>query len=616
MIENRCTTDQHSSSRWVTISLLIGVLLVGTGLRLWNLDSRGLWQDEIFTAAIASAGNSLSEVVSIPLYNTALPAPPLYFLITHCFLFLGDNDFVLRFPALAFGVLGLAMTYTLGARLFGKSEGVVGAFLLAIAPFHIRYSQDARFYTLLVLLSLLSGYFLYRGISSGERKWFAGFVVCTLLNVYSHLFAFLVLAAQVVFVVGLWGTGLLATSGGRARYRDEGEVVASSPDRRGVLAFAVSLIIIGLAYTPMAPHLLRGLGGAKGLGGAGRGVADSLSFLVQALDSWSLGSGWRILILLVPSVVGLLAAARGQWKQLWFACCWFLVPFAVLLTVPAGHGFRPRYVLFMLPLFLILVARGLTFVSTSIRQRVPRSNQRARLVGLVVGVGVIALISVPSVRAYYEEDRADWRSVARLIASRLGPEDVIVSPGPFPQVVMPRYEKKLGEAVFLIGGSEVFLAAEDGLRGGVWFVGPAREKMRAIDEELSEAQGFIFKVVFEVDDDRAARGRVLKIAPVMYDDLWVLHVREGLESGEVVGLYHEALELVTPRVASSIRVSLGDFYSDDGQLEQATAEYQEAAILDPRAPEPHRGLALVYEAQGIRDQYEMEWRIYEELSTP
>jgi len=616
MSKNDNASDTSPAPRWVITGVLTGVLLVATGLRLWTLDSRGLWQDEIFTAAIASAENSLSEVVSIPLYNTALPAPPLYFLITHCFLLLGDSDFLLRFPALAFGVLGVAMAYTFGARLFGKTEGVVGAMLLAIAPFHIRYSQDARFYTLLALLSLLSGYFLYRGISSGERKWFAGFVVWTVLNVYSHLFAFLVLATEAIFVVGLRAAGSLAALRGQARSRDEGDAGAASPHRRGALAFAVSLIVIALAYAPMTPHLLRGLGGAKGLGGAGRGVADSLSFVLQALDSWGLGAGWRILILLVPSVVGLLAAARGQRRQLWFACCWFMVPFGVLLVVPAGHGFRPRYVLFMLPLFLILAAKGLTVISAAVGQRVPEASQRSRLVGLVVGVGVIALVSVPALQAYYEEDRADWRSVARLIASQLGPEDVIVSPGPFPQVVMPRYEKRLGEAVFLIGGSEVYLAAEDAQGGGVWFVGPAREKMRALDEELTEAQGFFFKVVFEVNDESAARGRALKIAPVMYDDLWVLYVRKGLEPSEVVGLYQDALEMVPPRVASSIHVTLGDFHRADGDLELAKAEYQDAAVLDPRAPDPHRGLALVYEAQGIRDQYEMEWRIYEELSAP
>jgi hypothetical protein len=89
---------------------------------------------------------------------------------------------------------------------------------------------------------------------------------------------------------------------------------------------------------------------------------------------------------------------------------------------------------------------------------------------------------------------------------------------------------------FLIGGSEVFLSAEGEHKGGVWFVGPAREKMQAIDLELTQAEQFVFTAVFEVNDESSARGRALKIAPVMYDDLWVLYVREGLQPEDVAGL--------------------------------------------------------------------------------
>ena len=527
MIDDLRGGERLSTTKWITTFLLIGVLLLGTGLRLWGLDAKGLWQDEIFTAAIASAENGVLEVMSIPLYNTALPAPPVYFLITHFFLFLGDNDFLLRFPALAFGVLGLAATYTLGARLFGRLEGLVGALLLAVAPFHVRYSQDARFYTLLVFLSLLSVYFLYRGISSGKRKWFAGFVLCNMLNLYNHLFAFLVLAAEVVFVAGLWVAQALAGLRRGGLCDEEGADASPAVDTRVALAFGLCLAIIAVAYIPMAPHLLRGLAGAKGLGGAGGATLD-FSFLAQALDSWGLGAGWRILALVVPFTIGVVASARGQWRQLWLACCWIVVPFVALIAVPAGHGFRPRYVLFMLPLYLIVAARGLAAVSTVVSQRLAVRRQRARAVVLAVLVGTIMLASIPALQVYYREDRADWRAVAALVASGISPGDVIVSPGPFPQVVMPRYEESLEESVFLIGGTEVLLAQEEGQGGGVWFVGPAREKMRAIDEELAEVGVAVDKVVFEVDDTSATRGRELKIAPVMYDDLWVLYVREGL----------------------------------------------------------------------------------------
>jgi mannosyltransferase len=536
MSESMRGSRRPQRSRWLTTWALVGVLLLGLGLRLWGLDSKSLWQDEIFTAAIASPENGVAEVTTVPLYNTALPAPPLYFLITHFFLSLGDNDFLLRFPALAFGLLGLAATFTLGARLFGEVEGTIGALLLALAPFHVRYSQDARFYTLLVLLSVLSMYFLYQGLFSGKRKWFVAFVLCCVLNVYNHLFAFLVLAAQVVFVAGLWVGQTLArlrrSPSSASGEREQGPTIRKS----AALAFIVSLTIIALAYAPMVPHLLRGLTGAKGLASTGGLPSLDLSLLTTSLDSWGLGSGWRILVLAVPFGLGVLASARGQWRQLWLACCWILVPFGVLLIVPAGHGFRPRYVLFMLPLYLILASRGLTAVSEFTSQRLSVPRLRAGAIVLAVLVGSVTLLSCPALGAYYGEDRADWRSAAALVAARVSPGDVIVSPGPFPQIVMPRYEKSLSGVTFLIGGSEVFLAPDVARRGGVWFVGPARDKMLAIDQELVQAEHFVFKAVFEVDDESSARGRALKIAPVMYDDLWVLYVREGLRPEDVGGL--------------------------------------------------------------------------------
>jgi mannosyltransferase len=524
MMDGSAGGGRLSRPKWMTTGLLVCVLLLSVWLGLYGLDAKGLWQDEIFTAAIASTENSLSEVVSIPLYNTALPAPPLFFLITHFFLYIGDNDFLLRFPAMAFGVLGVAATYSLGSRLFGRAEGLIGALLLAIAPFYLRYFQDARFYTLLVLLSLLSVYFLYRCLSTGKKKWLAGFVICSVLNVYNHLFAFLVLAAEVVFVGGLWAAEALAQRRSSDR-RAAGTL--SSLDRGAALAFVGSLIMIALAYTPMVSHLLRGLSGTKGLGGLGGGAGSGPSFLLQALDTWGLGSGWRILILFVPFSLGVVASARDQRRQLWLACSWILVPFAVLFAAPAGHGFRPRYVLFMLPVYLLLAARGLTAANDFVCQRWPVAGQHAKIVLLVVLVGLVVVATIPAVQAVYDEDRADWRAVAALVAERISPGDVIVSPGPFPQVVMPRYEESLGETLFLIGGSEVLLSQDAGREGGVWFVGPAREKMRAIEEKLAQAGVAVEKIVFAVDDASTARGRALKIAPVMYDDLWVLHVAEG-----------------------------------------------------------------------------------------
>jgi len=597
------------AEKGVTICIMIGILLLALSLRLSGLDAKCVWQDEIFTAAIASTEHGISQVLTIPLYNSALPTPPLYFLITHFFLRIGDNDFLLRFSALFFGVLGVPITYALGVRLLGKREGLSGAFLLSLAPLHIRYSQDARFYSLLMFLSLLSLYFLYRGVFDKERKWWVGFTVCSILNVYSHLFAFCVLLAETVFVAGLWlAEDLLAMRKPTLANRTTGsEKTVGTFHKCTGLAFAVSLTIIALAYTPMIPHLLRG---SEVVGG--RSLAPSI--LMRTLDAWGVGSGWAILVLLIPFLIGIIISAKGQRRQLWLAFCWLMVPFGVLFVVPARHGFRPRYVLFMLPLYLLFVAMGLTATSEVINARLLGGRLRLREASLVVFLLAIAVLSVPAVQAYYAEDRANWRAAAALLATNVSPGDVIVSPAPFAQIVLPRYQESLGEVSFVMGRGEVFFSPDRDQHEGLWFVDLQGGRMGAIESELAEAVSSYFKVIIEVDDKKVARSSLLKIAPAMYRDVWILYVRKGLEPEEVVQLYEGALEVVPSSTAFAIHVTLGDLYRLGDELEQAMAHYQEATILDPYAPEPHYGLALVYEAQGLWEQYMSEWRIYEELT--
>lgn len=600
----------------ITVWLLIGILLLAMSLRLSGLDAKSVWQDEIFTAAIASTEHSAPQVASIALHNTALPTPPLYFLISHFFLYIGDNDFLLRFPALFFGILGVALTYTLGARLFGQREGSAGAFLLSISPLHIRYSQDARFYSLLLLLSLFSLYFLYRGIFDKDRKWWIGFTICSVLNVYNHLFALLVLLGEIVFVAGLWlaESWLPVRRATLAKQVGDSDKNVDASDRGVGSALVVSLAMIALSYAPMLPHLLRGLAGRKGLGGTPTGgISFTSSFLIQQLDAWGIGSGWAILVLLIPFLIGVIVCARAQRRQLWLGFCWLAVPFGVLSLLPVHHRFRPRYVLFMLPLYLLFVGRGLTVTSEVINARLLGARLWRREVVLAMFLLAIALLSVPEVRAYYAEDRANWRAAAALLARNIPPGNVIVSPGAFAQVVLPRYEASLGEVSIVIGGSEIFLSPGRDSQGGIWFVGLQEEGRRAIESELKEAVPVCFKVIFEVDDQKVARSRSLKIAPVMYKDLWVMYAREGLGPQEVIQLYEEALEVVPSSAVFSIHVGLGDLYRAEGELEQAVVHYEVAIALDPYAPAPHYGLALIYEAQGLWEQSLTERQAYEEL---
>ena len=52
--------------------------------------------------------------------------------------------------------------FLLGRRLLGAPGGLIAAAILTVAPFHVRFAQETRMYTLLALNAALALYFLAR----------------------------------------------------------------------------------------------------------------------------------------------------------------------------------------------------------------------------------------------------------------------------------------------------------------------------------------------------------------------------------------------------------------------------------------------------------------------
>ena len=99
----------------------------------------------------------------------------------------------------------VAVLFLVGLELRDAALGLVAAFIAAISYFLIRYSQEARMYSLLVLLSLVSYYFFIRMIRRGEGGRAAvGYAATTVLLLYAHYHAVFLVLAQVCTIVGLW----------------------------------------------------------------------------------------------------------------------------------------------------------------------------------------------------------------------------------------------------------------------------------------------------------------------------------------------------------------------------------------------------------------------------
>ncbi len=171
--------------------LLLGIVLVGTGLRVGGLSAYWLNPDEGIYHALAAMpawGDFWAEV--------AVNAhPPLFYLLLRGLTSVGDDPALLRLPALVFGCLAIPAAFLSLRRLFGPTAGLLAAAVAAVAPGLIVQSQLVRPYTMLVALLGYGLYFLLRYLEGGRRSHWIGCTGFLLAAVLTHYGAIVVLSA-------------------------------------------------------------------------------------------------------------------------------------------------------------------------------------------------------------------------------------------------------------------------------------------------------------------------------------------------------------------------------------------------------------------------------------
>jgi 4-amino-4-deoxy-L-arabinose transferase-like glycosyltransferase len=99
----------------------------------------------------------------------------------------GLSEFSLRFPSLIFSVASIPCLFLLGKKIFNRRVGLYGALVMSLSSFHLWYAQEARPYSLSVLLSILSTYYLYRFIKEGKIKLGLVYVLFSVLGLYANI---------------------------------------------------------------------------------------------------------------------------------------------------------------------------------------------------------------------------------------------------------------------------------------------------------------------------------------------------------------------------------------------------------------------------------------------
>ena len=180
-----------------TYLALTGVVtLIGLLLRLPSFND-SLSGDEISTFYIVN-GHSLERVLSL-VYSGQESTPPLYFVIawaTKGWLGSGHMAQSIRLVSLVTGTAAIPLTFVLGLWTVGRRASLVGATCVALSPFMIFFSSEARTYMLVLFLGLVSSICLLRALDTNRLAWWAGYAVSTCAAVYSHYSVVFFLVAQ------------------------------------------------------------------------------------------------------------------------------------------------------------------------------------------------------------------------------------------------------------------------------------------------------------------------------------------------------------------------------------------------------------------------------------
>jgi mannosyltransferase len=375
-----------SRNRALSLTLLT---LVGACFRFFHLGTKSLWLDEGATVTLARM--AWPQFVHVWWYGEA-SFQGAFFLMMRGWLHLGQSEVWVRLPAAIFGIASIPLIYLVARKLVGVGPALASAAILAFSPTHVYYSQEARSYTLTILLVLVSSWFFVRAVEQNRERDWALWTVFGVLAVYSHYFASLVLVAQACSLF----FHKKPASWGRLVVHGLAILALAAPGLTYVLRVPPQAMTFPWMPKPTPKQLLHI---ALFLGGSGE------KFLVAAI-LWIAGT------VAIRRERHAESAPGSYWRGM-LVIAWAVVPILLTALASLRHPiFVQRYMIFSLPATIMLAGRGMSAL--------PKKHIGFWLVLLLCGS------SIPTLFLGYRKPREDWRSATNVILAAAQPGDAVV----------------------------------------------------------------------------------------------------------------------------------------------------------------------------------------------
>jgi mannosyltransferase len=400
-------------ARAPALGILTLITILAAFFRFHALAARTFWFDEGVSVGIARLDwYNFGRILWRREANMSL-----YYLLLRIWLHFGQSEAFVRTLSVLLGLATIPVIYLLGRRLFGPRAGVIAALLLAVNANHVRYSQEARGYSLMVLLCTASSLVFLRCLELPSRRNRIAYILFSAAAVYAHFYSGLLIVAQ--------GLSLL--------FLDRESIPREMKKNWCWIALLVSPVVVFVATTGAGPLRWIPRPGFK--------------------DLWELGlrltgnDGTLLLVAYAIAVIGAIVPApsgpirlRADWES-WryrFLLLWLLFPILFVFALSFARPlFLQRYFILCLPALLLLAAAGLSRI---------RSPWLLALAALV-----LAALSVQGTESYYRHDfenaqRDNWRGASQYILANYQPGDALLFHIPMGRMPYEYYHSLQGEA--------------------------------------------------------------------------------------------------------------------------------------------------------------------------
>jgi mannosyltransferase len=181
---------------------VLGLTAAGIAIRFSTLGLQSYHHDEMITAARVLPGSFAHMLHEV---RASESTPPLYYALAWGWAKLfGTGAAGLRSLSALFGAATIPLAYLVSRELAGRRAGLIATAMVAVNPMLIWYSQEARAYSLLVLLTAASLLFFLRALRHARSTDIALWALFSALALCSHYFAAFPVAIEAVWLVAVF----------------------------------------------------------------------------------------------------------------------------------------------------------------------------------------------------------------------------------------------------------------------------------------------------------------------------------------------------------------------------------------------------------------------------